>query len=282
MLKDDIQKQSSGDNSNNYQSKGDIIINNYNNLNSEDLHKELFLIFKDNMPVLRQIAQEEVVKRVDELNNSFINKISTLSEELSKKIFTRLSEPDMQLAIYEAQKNYAKYKSKDKLEQFTILLLSKGLEKPCSLRNYLLDEAIITISKMTQVQIDFLSYLVRKFATVNVSNATDLYEKYIKKLYIHNYVLDVATYSDVDYLDQIGCIKRRPYKIVDQSIVDILNKSYKHLSNVQSNLLQIDPEIKLLFEKDKNLPSIDLTPLGIMIGLKNIEIKTKDILNWNF
>lgn len=282
MLKDDIQKQSSGDNSNNYQSKGDIIINNYNNINSEDLHKELFLIFKDNMPVLRQIAQEEVVKRVDELNNSFINKISTLSEELSKKIFTRLSEPDMQLAIYEAQKNYAKYKSKDKLEQFTILLLSKGLEEPCSLRNYLLDEAIITISKMTQVQIDFLSYLVRKFATVNVSNATDLYEKYIKKLYIHNYVLDVATYSDVDYLDQIGCIKRRPYKIVDQSIVDILNKSYKHLSNVQSNLLQIDPEIKLLFKKDKNLPSIDLTPLGIMIGLKNIEIKTKDIINWNF
>lgn len=282
MLKDDIQKQSSGDNSNNYQLKGDIIINNYNNINSEDLHKELFLIFKDNMPVLRQIAQEEVVKRVDELNNSFINKISTLSEELSKKIFTRLSEPDMQLAIYEAQKNYAKYKSKDKLEQFTILLLNKGLEEPCSLRNYLLDEAIITISKMTQVQIDFLSYLVRKFATVNVSNATDLYEKYIKKLYIHNYVLDVATYSDVDYLDQIGCIKRRPYKIVDQSIVDILNKSYKHLSNVQSNLLQIDPEIKLLFEKDKNLPSIDLTPLGIMIGLKNIEIKTKDIINWNF
>ena len=99
---------------------------------------------------------------------------------------------------------------------------------------------------------------------------------------VHSYVLDVATYSDVDYLDQIGCIKRRPYKIVDQTLVDILKKQYQNINNAQSSLTQLDPNLKSLFTKDANLPSIDLTPLGILIGLKNIEIKTGDVLNWNF
>lgn len=284
MIKDDIQKQSSGDNSTNYQARGNInIINNYANFNKEELHTELSLIFKENMPILRQIAQDEAISRAEELNNNLINKISQLEENLLHKVIERLSEPDTQMAIYEAQKNYAKYKSEDKLEQFTHLLLSKGLEKASSVRNYLLDEAIETISKMNQVQIDFLSYLVRKFTKIiDVKNISDLHEKYIKKILVHSYVFDVATYSDVDYLDQIGCIKNRPYKIVDQTLVDILKKQYQNINNAQSSLTQLDPNLKSLFTKDANLPSIDLTPLGILIGLKNIEIKTGDVLNWNF
>lgn len=284
MIKDDIQKQYSGDNSTNYQAQGSInIINNYDNFNKEELHTELSLIFKENMPILRQIAQDEAISRAEELNNNLINKISQLEENLLHKVKERLSEPDMQIAIYDAQKNYAKYKSEDKLEQFTHLLLNKGLEKASSVRNYLLDKAIETISKMNQVQIDFLSYLVRKFTKViDVKNISDLHEKYIKKILVHSYVLDVATYSDVDYLDQIGCIKRRPYKIVDQTLVDILKKQYQNINNAQSSLTQLDPNLKSLFTKDANLPSIDLTPLGILIGLKNIEIKTGDVLNWNF
>lgn len=284
MIKDDIQKQYSEDNSTNYQAQGSInIINNYDNFNKEELHTELSLIFKENMPILRQIAQDEAISRAEELNNNLINKISQLEENLLHKVKERLSEPDMQIAIYDAQKNYAKYKSEDKLEQFTHLLLNKGLEKASSVRNYLLDKAIETISKMNQVQIDFLSYLVRKFTKViDVKNISDLHEKYIKKILVHSYVLDVATYSDVDYLDQIGCIKRRPYKIVDQTLVDILKKQYQNINNAQSSLTQLDPNLKSLFTKDANLPSIDLTPLGILIGLKNIEIKTGDVLNWNF
>ncbi len=284
MIKDDIQKQYSEDNSTNYQAQGSInIINNYDNFNKEELHTELSLIFKENMPILRQIAQDEAISRAEELNNNLINKISQLEENLLHKVTERLSEPDMQIAIYDAQKNYAKYKSEDKLEQFTHLLLNKGLEKASSVRNYLLDKAIETISKMNQVQIDFLSYLVRKFTKViDVKNISDLHEKYIKKILVHSYVIDVATYSDVDYLDQIGCIKRRPYKIVDQTLVDILKKQYQNINNAQSSLTQLDPNLKSLFTKDANLPSIDLTPLGILIGLKNIEIKTGDVLNWNF
>ena len=33
---------------------------------------------------------------------------------------------------------------------------------------------------------------------------------------------------------------------------------------------------------DVNLPFVELIPLGILIGLKNIEIKTGDSLNWKF
>ena len=53
-------------------------------------------------------------------------------------------------------------------------------------------------------------------------------------------------------------------------------------TNVIQIFSQIDAKSKDLLEKDINLPYVELTPLGILIGLKNIEITTGDILNWHF
>lgn len=285
MINDDIQKQQSGDNSTNLQAKS-IVINQYS-ITTDNAKTELLQLFIENMPILRKMALDVANKRVEELNNSFINKIANLEKDIADKIYQRLSQPDMQITIFETQKNYAKYGDKEKLELFVKLLISKGLEKASSLKNLLLDDAISTINKMNQAQIDFLSYLVRKHAIVfDVQNTLDIYDKYLAKILIHSYTLSVLTHSDIDYLAHLGCIVKRPYQIIDYTIIDIIKKQYETIIGSNSNIIQIFSQInsnsKDLLERDVNLPFVELMPLGILIGLKNIEIKTGDSLNWNF
>lgn len=285
MINDDIQNQQSGDNSTNLQAKS-IVINQYG-ITNDNAKAELLQLFIDNMPVLRKLALDIANERAEELNNSFISQIAKLEKDIMDKLYQRLSEPDMQMAIFETQKNYAKYGDKEKLEQFVKLLISKGLEEATSLKNLLLDDAITTINKMNQAQIDFLSYLVRKHTLIlDIKSTLDIYNKYLAKMLIHTYTLDVLTHSDVDYLAHLGCIIKRPYKIIDYTIIDIIKKQYGTIIGTNPNVVQIFSQIDLnsknLLEKDVNLPFIELMPLGILIGLKNIEIKTGESLNWNF
>lgn len=94
----------------------------------------------------------------------------------------------------------------------------------------------------------------------------------------------MLTYSGIDYLDQLACIIRRPYQIVDQNISDKIKKYYsiKLGKNLEQELCKIDTKVAKLISKDSTIPPIDLNPLGVLIGLQNIEIKTGIILNWDF
>ena len=287
MINDEIQNQQSGDNSFNYQASGNITIINNNGITQENAKQIFMEMFKANMPKLREIAKEEANKSAEQVSDSIALELAKLNETNSEIILKRLADADMQIALIEAQKNYAKYPDANKLEQLTKLFLSKGLETRISLRNMMLDEAINTVAKMSQAQIDFLSYIVQKFTFIaDVKTARELYEKYLKKLLVFSPSFDKLTLNDISYLDYLNCIKNRPYKIVDNDIVSVLKKQYSHIlgsnSNIKNNLCQIDIGAKELIEKDLNLPSIDLTPLGILIGIKNIEIKTNEIINWNF
>lgn len=283
MINDDIQKQQSGDNSVNYQAHGNISI--VYGITKENAKEELLQIFKENMPVIKKMAFETINKSAEELIDFLLEEIIKFEEDLQKQIFQRMSEPDMQIAIFEAQKNYARYPDDDKLKLFTKLLIAKGKEERKSLRNILLDDAITTITKMNQLQIDFLSYQVLKTAIpTEVYSVQDLYEKYIKKCFIFDNIFGVLTYSSIDYLDQLACIKRRPYKIVDQNISDKIKKYYsiKLGQNLEHELCEIDTKVAELIRKDSSIPPIDLNPLGVLIGLQNIEIKTGNVLNWDF
>lgn len=287
MINDEIQNQQSGDNSFNYQASGNITIINNNGITQENAKQIFMEMFKANMPKLREIAKEEANKSAEQVSDSIALELAKLNETNSEIILKRLADADMQIALIEAQKNYAKYPDANKLEQLTKLFLSKGLETRISLRNMMLDEAINTVAKMSQAQIDFLSYIVQKFTFIaDVKTAQELYEKYLKKLLVFSTSFDKLTLNDISYLDYLNCIKNRPYKIVDNDIVSVLKKQYSHIlgsnSNIKNNLCQINIGAKELIEKDLNLPSIDLTPLGILIGIKNIEIKTNEIINWNF
>ncbi len=107
---------------------------------------------------------------------------------------------------------------------------------------------------------------------------------YIKKCFIFDNIFGVLTYSGIDYLGQLACIIRRPYQIIDQNISDKIKKYYsiKLGKNLEQKLCKIDTKVAELISKDSTIPPIDLNPLGVLIGLQNIEIKTGIVLNWNF
>ena len=165
MINDEIQNQQSGDNSFNCQAGGNITI--INNGITQENAKQIFMeMFKANMPKLREIAKEEANKSAEQVSDSIALELAKLDKVNSEAILKRLTDADMQIALIEAQMNYAKYPDSNKLEQLTKLFLSKGLETRISLRNMMLDEAINTVPKMSQPQIDFLSYIVQKFTFI--------------------------------------------------------------------------------------------------------------------
>ncbi len=286
MINNESQTQKAGNNSTNYQAQGNITIVNQYGITEENVKEFILETLKDNLPAFREIALEEANKSIQKISDFITEKIAELNSEIREIIFKRLVQPDMQIALIEVQKNYAKYPDEDKLEQLTSLLLSKGVEERMSLRNHLLDEAIDTIVNISQSQIDFLSYLTQKQVFIaDAKNLNEIYKKYIDKLLKYSYSFEKLTQNDIDYLDYLKCIKNRPYKIVNNDIVSILKKQYKIASpneNIKRELVQINNFSSILIDKDMNLPSIDLTPLGVLIAITNIQVKTGEIINWNF
>lgn len=236
------------------------------------------------MPILRKIAFDVANERAEELNNSFINQIAKLEKDIVDKIYQRLSQPDLQMAIFEAQKNYAKYGDKEKLEQFVKLLINKGMEDCNSLKNILLDEAITTVAKITKTQTDFLSYLIYKnWFYVDAKNITELYEKHIRKILAYASILTNLTHFDIGFLTQLNCVEASKFNIVDDNIIDIITKQHGSkfgtCDEIKKELCKIDSSVADLIERDKNFPTFYLKQVGVLIGTKNIEIKNNDFIN---
>lgn len=287
MINDDVQKLQSGDNSNNYQAQGNITVINQYGITRENIQEELSSFFQENMPIFRNVAQNIANERAEELNNAFITQIAELENDIVDKIYKRLSEPDMQMAIFESQKNYAKYGDKEKLEQFVKLLIDKGIENCNSLKNILLDEAITTVTKITKIQMDFLSYLVYKhWFYADAKSIKELYEKHIKKFIPYAYTLEKITNFDIGFIKQLNCIETTNFKIVDDNIIDIIVKQYGSKfgtnNDIKRELCKIDASLIDLIEIDINYQTFYLTQVGLLIGTKNIEIKTSDIINMLF
>lgn len=291
MINNNNQNQNNGDNSVNLQAQGNIT-NNYTENNyhygitKENVKSELLQLFIENMPILRKIALDVANERAEQLNNSFISQISKLEKDMDK-IYQRVSEPDVQMAIFEAQKNYAKYGDEDKLEQFVKLLIDKSLEECSTLKNILLDEAITTVAKITKSQTDFLSYLVYKQCFyADAKSIPELYEKHIKKFLSFAHVLTNITHFDIGFMTQLNCIEASKFRIVDDNIIDIIIKQYgsRFGTNdvIKRELYQIDSDLIDLIKKDEDYPTFYLTQVGGLIGTKNIEIKTGDVLYWNY
>lgn len=225
----DTQKQQSGDNSTNMQLNNVTIVNNYKIIGNNE-KEELMATFKKSMPSLKESAQYELNKSAKDVSDGFIDKTTEQEEKIIKKIFGRLSEPNMQIAIFEAQKGYAKYGNKEKLDRLIELLIEKGKQTPGSLKDILLDDAIEKLSKMTSNQLNILSYLLA--ITINDPSNTleDFHQNYVNALLqfyssIDNKRLD----NDIQYLMQLGCIRQISFAQNENKIIKQIKNSYTGL-----------------------------------------------------
>lgn len=195
MLNKSNQEQTGGDNSQNIQVAGNLIIG-----ITESSAREIALeVYKENFIKLSDEAKNTAFIRVEELVDDFLIKL----HERSPHSLQSLKEPGMQMALFTAQKEYAKTGDKDLEETLVDLLVDRAATNERDLKQIVLDESISTVSKLTTKQLDVLTLV---FITTRTQNNTinniPSFIKYLKEYFLpflSSLTVEASTYDHLVY-----------------------------------------------------------------------------------
>ena len=150
MINDKINTQTSGDNSTNYQAETMNIVQGISYSDAKEIALD---VYKSNFLELSKEAKSVALQRAEELTDDFLNRLL----EENKPAIEEVATPSMQLALYDAQKQYAKTGDKN-LETLLVDILVKRASTPerC-LKQIIYDESIAVASKLTSQQMDMLT-----------------------------------------------------------------------------------------------------------------------------
>ena len=159
------QKQTSGENSTSYQAGRDI--NNYGMTYTEA--KEIITtLFKENFLKLSEEAYEVVIERASVFVENFLKELLSRNEEG----IAQAKNPSFQSIFYNAQKFYACSGDEEMRDLLINMLVERTKHENRDFEQIVLDEAIITIPKLTDQQIATLSvsFLLVKSRFLGVKN----------------------------------------------------------------------------------------------------------------
>lgn len=215
------QNQSSGDNSQNLQAGGDIILHGLSYTETKILVKEeAQKVFKDNSLALAEEAYKIIISRSEELLDNFLKKL----EERTPEAINSMQDPSMQYSLFNAQKEYAKTGDKDLASLLEDILVERAQLPKRDLLQIVLDECISIAPKLTTDQFDTLSLIfILKYTTYNAMfNFTDLIS------YIESHLMPFAdglvnNNSRFQHLEFAGC---GSLSTTTQSIEEIFLQKY--------------------------------------------------------
>lgn len=211
-------KQEGGDNSTNIQVKGD-----YNcGLSYSDARQVALDVFKANYYELSKEAMDTVNTRLNYITEKVIERIYS-DEKLTDKIIN-IKEPSIQTSIYEVQKGYVKTGDTNLAEQLTNILVERVQVDMRTLEQIVLDEAIAILPKLTNKQIDILTFLLFAANMSNLNKNAYNIDGFISllssnTLSFYHYISG----SDSTHLQSCGCITPIP------------GAAYKPLETIISN-----------------------------------------------
>jgi len=145
------QTQKSGAHSTNVQVD---TVNNYG-ISYVDVREIALQTFKDNFYELSESAKKIALERAEELISSFLDKL----EKESPSLINKIQEPDIQYAVINAQKQYARSGGPDTLELLSDLLKYRFQAEEGSLKGIVLNESIEVMPKLTTNQIKLITAL---------------------------------------------------------------------------------------------------------------------------
>lgn len=122
MIKDQVQKQQAGDSSTNLQGQSIVI---HQGISYSDAKEIALDVYKSNFLQLSQDAAELARARAEEITDNFLTKLKDENEAA----VTEMSQPGMQAALFEAQKQYAKTGDKN-LEGLLVDILVERASTP--------------------------------------------------------------------------------------------------------------------------------------------------------
>ena len=235
--------------------------------------KEICLdLFKANFIELKREANKVIEERVNEFIESYIESIKNKNIETLEE----LKNPDMQYILYEEQKSYARYGSKELLDRLIFLLTERTAEVEKNMIQLNLNEAITIVHKMTEKQNNLITiaFILNQTTWPNVQNIEGLLTN-IKNQVIPFIPKDKEIRRDLEYLTYLGCGN----SLLGDKLEDILKKEYpsifEDIEDIRTYLIDKLPEIEALFElwNDKELYTYNLTTVGLTIGWANFSNK---------
>jgi hypothetical protein len=194
------QSQKVGDNSTSIQAGGNVKITQGVSYSEA---KEIALdVFKSNFYQLSEEAAQVAKQRAEELTDAFLVKIMEQSPDSLKS----MNQPDMQYALFTAQKEFARNGDKDLFEMLVDLLVERSTTKNRSLKQIVLNESLEVASKLTIQQINTLSIaLLIKHSITSYTHDIKSYTLYINKFYVP-FITNLSDHeSDYQHLEYSGC-----------------------------------------------------------------------------
>jgi hypothetical protein len=199
---DKLQVSNVSDNSTVNQAKGDInnINNNYNGLQIKDVVPLVHDLVKSELEVCKLQAENTVLRRFNEFTAS-------LESELDKKVsdkISRFAEPAMQFATREATVGYLKSGDPEEREALIDLLIERVKEEERTSKQFLIDEAIKVLPKLSRKNLAVLTLIT--YEKLRVTGNIQALDNWIKCL---NPILDILTQVkrlDIEYLIQADCV----------------------------------------------------------------------------
>ena len=238
------------------------IQNNYSGITAQEASQMAIDLFMSNFPKLQKIAAEVAQKRVEEITERIVNRL--LDDKVTD--FSPFSEPDVQYTLYEAQKNYARFGTKEMLSTLSSLVSRRVQCDNDFQLKVVIDKAISIINYISPQQLDYLSltFICKSVIFRNINTIDDL-SKHLK--YICS-MFSMANIQAVPFLNNMGCLELKLGKVCD-----IYTKCYN-----------FDPE-----ETKKVCPDLlnqihsdyGVSYIGTILAITNAEAKTTYRFNPN-
>jgi len=208
----DKQTQKSGDGSVNIQAR-DIQLG----VSYKEARQIAQDVFDSNFYKLAGEAQKVARARADEILEKYLNRLAEQAPDAIKSA----TDPDMQYALFTAQKEYARIGDKDLADVLVDILVDRAAHNDRSLIQIVLNESLNVVPKLTPGQIDVLSiiFILRYSICLRLQNMSG-FASYIRDLilpFIQDLPRELCSYQHIEYCN-CGTIQITTFNIEQQFI----------------------------------------------------------------
>lgn len=176
------------------------VVNNFNcGISAETAMEICKCVVKAELAVYTQNAEVEAQKRLSEISEKTIDRITSLKEDLLQ----RFNEPAIQIALNETFKSYMASGDEELGDNLIDLLIERLNTEERTTDQALIDEARSIVPKLSSETVAFLTILV--FSRLIFPYNRTQYDALIVKLAPFAGKLKDITSLDIAYLKQVGC-----------------------------------------------------------------------------
>lgn len=203
--------------------------------------RQIFMdLFKANYLELSNKAADISIERIEAFGNKFLEELSCKHNDL----FSKLENPSIQYSIYNAQKEYAKFGGEDLEQIFMGLLIERMKSNDRTLTQIVIDESIITTSKITKNQTMYLSFMFLLIHLKDFNIKVSSLQTFV--IFLNKNLIPFYGSSKREnffkHLEYSGCCaplsQQRHYK----SMIEIFKTTYKGIFSIGFTIIDFEKE----------------------------------------